>query len=245
MIYRKGLELMKTIAIITARSGSKGLKDKNIKYLNGKPLLAYSIEAALESKVFDVVMVSTDSLEYKKIAIEYGAEVPFLRSEETSSDTASTRDCIIEVLNNYKKMGCEFDRFMILQPTSPLRTAKHIIEANELYTTKNAKSVISVCEMDHSPLWSNILKDDLCMDNFISCDNDKQRQALETFYRINGAIYLHDVKHYRQNEYYFDDSSFAYIMEKMSSIDIDDELDFLMAKCIMDMIKGKEIYNGF
>ena len=110
---------MRSIAIIPARSGSKGLPDKNIKPLNGKPLLAYSIEAALASGLFDTVHVSTDSERYAGIARRYGADEPFLRSAETSSDTASSEDAIREVLRRYEEMGQRFDAFMLLQPTSP------------------------------------------------------------------------------------------------------------------------------
>ena len=104
---------MKNIAIITARSGSKGLPDKNIRPLNGIPLLAYNIKAALESGMFDTVMVSTDSEKYAEIARSYGAEVPFLRSAETSSDTASSMSAVREVIARYKEMGKEFDRLLI------------------------------------------------------------------------------------------------------------------------------------
>lgn len=117
---------MRSIAIIPARSGSKGLPDKNIRPLNGKPLLAYSIEAALASGLFDTVHVSTDSERYADIARQYGADEPFLRSAETSSDTASSEDAIREVLRRYEEMGQRFDAFMLLQPTSPLRTADDI-----------------------------------------------------------------------------------------------------------------------
>lgn len=224
---------MKIIAIIPARSGSKGVKDKNIKILAGKPLLAYSIQAALESKIFDTVMVSTDSMRYAEIAIEYGAEVPFLRSKWAASDKATTRECILEVLKEYEKRNKFFERMMILQPTSPLRTAYDIIESMKIYDQKDAKSVISICEMEHSPLWSNTIDQSQSMANFIKRGNNSRRQALETFYRINGAVYLHDVDYYRKNEYYFDNKAFAYIMKKEVSIDIDDEMDFKIAEFLM------------
>ena len=123
---------MCSIAIIPARSGSKGLPGKNIKPLNGKPLLAYSIEAALASGRFDTVHVSTDSERYADIARQYGADEPFLRSAEASSDTASSEDAIREVLRRYEEMGQRFDAFMLLQPTSPLRTADDIRAALSL-----------------------------------------------------------------------------------------------------------------
>ena len=139
---------MKNIAIIPARSGSKGLKDKNIRLLNGKPLLAYTIEAALKSKCYDTVMVSTDSKKYAKIAMEYGAEVPFLRGDENSKDNASPWEVVKEVLLKYKELGKEFDTFTLLQPTSPLRNAKDIKNAYAELKEKNANAVVSMCELD-------------------------------------------------------------------------------------------------
>jgi len=114
---------MKQIAVIPARSGSKGLKDKNIKVLNGKPMMAYTIEAALNSKLFDCVHVSTDSAQYASIAKQYGADVPFLRDKELADSKASTWDALRDVIQKYKEAGREFDAVTLLQPTSPLRSA--------------------------------------------------------------------------------------------------------------------------
>lgn len=225
--------MLKNIAIIPARSGSKGLPDKNIKQLNGKPLMAYSIEAALKSKMFEEVMVSTDSNRYAEIAMRLGANVPFLRSEKNSSDSASSWDAVLEVLVAYKKIGKEFDTVCLLQPTSPLRTSEDIIAAYSSYIDNNATSVIGVCESDHSPLWMNRLPPDLSMDNFIMpLANDKPRQALDKFYRINGAIYIVDANHL-QNRTNIYMNSFAFIMEREKSIDIDSGLDFIIAEAIM------------
>ena len=151
---------MRNIAIIPARSGSKGLKDKNIKMLDGKPLISYSIQAALQSGCFEEVMVSTDSEHYAEIAQIHGASVPFLRSAEMSSDSASSWDSVREVLKNYLQLGQSFDNVMLLQPTSPLRTSDDIINAFDLFFNKKAESVVGVCEMEHSPLWSNVLPED-------------------------------------------------------------------------------------
>ena len=225
---------MKNIAIIPARSGSRGLKDKNIKELAGKPLLAYSIEAALEAGIFETVMVSTDSEEYATIARIYGAEVPFLRSRETSSDTASSWDAVAEVLNNYQVMGKDFDAFMLLQPTSPLRTAKNIRDAYDELDKKAANSIISVCEVDHSPLQSNVLPDDHSLENFIREESKGlRRQDMPTFYRFNGAIYLSRVNFFFKYHDIYHEKSYAYIMNKRESIDIDDEYDFEMAEAAL------------
>ena len=225
---------MKNIAIIPARSGSKGLKDKNIKLLAGKPLIAYSIDAALKSELFDTVMVSTDSEEYGEIAKNFGAEVPFLRSEETSSDTASSWDAVHEVLVQYSKLGKEFDTFMLLQPTSPLRDANDIKNAYKEMIDKNANSIISLCEVDHSPLHCNVLPNDLSLDAFIRDEvKGKRRQDLPIYYRFNGAIYLSKVSYFMEDHNIYRNRCFAYVMNKKNSIDIDDEFDFMVASAII------------
>ena len=224
---------MNNIAIIPARSGSKGLLNKNIKLLNGQPLIAYTIKAALDSGEFDEIMVSTDSAEYAKIAREYGASVPFFRSHETSSDTASSWAVVDEVLCEYKKKGNEFDSFCLLQPTSPLRTEEDIRNAYNLYREKAEFAVVSVCEAEHSPLWCGHLPENHEFTNFVNPEAIRQRQASGKFYRLNGAIYIVNIKKYKEKKFLYQKGSFAYIMNQIRSIDIDTELDFEMAEyCI-------------
>jgi len=224
---------MRCLAIISARSGSKGLIDKNIKLLAGKPLIAYSIEAAKKSGIFAEVMVSTDSPAYAEIAEEWGANVPFLRSEHNSTDTASSWDMIKEVLSKYEQIGKTFDAFCLLQPTSPLRTAEDIQNAFEILK-KADTAVVSVCEVDHSPLWSNNLPADNSLDGFIRQVNDKHRQLLDTFYRVNGAIYFVKVSAFLENTHLYRKGSYAYIMPRERSVDIDTELDFRIAELILN-----------
>lgn len=222
---------MKNIAIIPARSGSKGLEDKNIRIFNGKPLLAYSVEVAIMSGLFNEVFVSTDSEKYAEIGREYGAHVPFLRSPELSSDTASSWDAVKETLNCYEKIGATFHTIALLQPTSPLRTAQDITNAFALMQEKQANAVVSVCEVDHSPLWCNILPENGSMDRFLSKDLvTKGRQNLDTYYRINGAIYLVNVPYLLSSQTIYDHGCFAYKMDKRRSIDIDDLVDFQIAE---------------
>ncbi len=225
---------MKVIAIIPARSGSKGLKDKNIKELNGKPLLSYAIEAAQQSGIFDRIHVSTDSERYAEIAREYGADVPFLRNAETSTDSASTWDAVKYVLEQYEKRGERFDMVTVLQPTSPLRTAMDIQGAFDFFVDKQANMISSVCEMEHSPLWSNTLPEDLSMESF----EDEEiaylpRQSLPIYYRENGAIYMLKTDSLYNAKHLYKDRCFAYIMERSHSIDIDEELDFLLAGTLL------------
>ncbi len=225
---------MKNIAIIPARSGSKGVKDKNIRNLCGKPLMAYTIEAAIASGEFEEVMVSTDSERYAEIARDYGAQVPFLRSEVTASDTASSWDMVDEVLANYKKLGRSFDTFCLLQPTSPLRTATDIKEAYKLFKDKADFSVVSVCEAEHSPLWCGHLPETNEFIDFVKQDELKQRQAGKKFYRLNGAIYIVDIATFANERNLYRKGSYAYIMRQEKSIDIDTEIDFRLAEVIMN-----------
>ena len=224
---------MKNIAIIPARSGSKGVKNKNIRLLNGIPLMGYTISAAIQSECFDEVMVSTDSVEYAKIAERYGATVPFLRTESTSSDTASTWDTAEEVLDEYRKNGRCFDTFCILQPTSPLRKSDDIIQAFKIYEEKATFAVVSVCEAEHSPLWSGQLQDNNELIDFIDFDNMKQRQAGGKFYRLNGAIYIVNFDRFKKDRYLYQKGSFAYIMPQERSVDIDSEMDFEYAELLI------------
>lgn len=230
------MNIKKNLAIIPARSGSKGLKDKNIKLLNGKPLLVYSIEAAMNSNIFDEIHVSTDSREYADIAIKYGAHVPFLRSLELSTDKASSWDVVREVIDCYKQEGKSYDMVTLLQPTTPLRTGQDIIEAYNVFIGNEANAVVGVCEVDHSPLWCNTLPKDHSMMNFLDKKvSSLPRQQLDIYYRINGTIYMINTEYFDNCESIYDSKCFAYIMKKEHSIDIDDEFDFNIAAAIMNM----------
>lgn len=223
---------MRKLAIIPARSGSKGIKDKNIKILNGRPLMAYTIEAAVESKLFDEVMVSTDSSEYAEIAKQYGANIPFLRSLSNSNDRADSWDVVREVLAMYETQGLYFDVVALLQPTSPLRDCEDILSAFNIFMEKSASAVISVCEAEHPVSWYNVLPPDGSLDGFISCENNCQRQKLEKYYRPNGAIYFVKVNIIKEKLDIYQKGSYAYIMSREKSVDIDMELDFLYAELI-------------
>ena len=224
---------MKNIAIITARSGSKGLKDKNIKLLNNKPLLAYSIEAAMNANVFDEIMVSTDSEEYAAISKKYGANVPFLRSACNSNDYAGSWDVVVEVLEKYRQEGKEYDTVCLLQPTSPLRTADDICNGYRSMEEKQCDSIVAVCETEHSPLWMNVLPSSMNMKNFIDAKiADKRRQELPTYYQINGALYIKKIV-YLEKVVLQEKTEYAIIMDREKSIDIDTDIDFKVAEIII------------
>ena len=224
---------MKNIAIIPARSGSKGLKDKNIRDLNGRPLLAWTIDAAVCSGEFDEIMVSTDSEAYAETARRYGADVPFLRSPATATDTASSWDMVAEVLENCRERGSTFDTFCLLQPTSPLRNAEDIRNAYALFRDKAEFAVVSVCEAEHSPLWCGHLPENGEFTGFIRQEDVKQRQAGGKFYRLNGAIYIVDTQRFATDRFLYHEGSYAYIMPQERSVDIDTETDFRLAELLM------------
>lgn len=219
------------LAIIPARSGSKGVIDKNIRALNGKPLMAYSIEAAIKSGCFDEVMVSTDSKKYADIAISCGAKVPFLRSMENASEYATSWEVVREVLNRYKEQEMQFEMVAMLQPTSPLRTADDIIGAYKIYKEKHASSVVSVCETETSPFLCNTLKEDNSLKGFISSEIiGSRRQDYPKYYRINGAIYMLRIEQSDMRFELYGKDSYAYIMSQEKSVDIDTECDFFLAE---------------
>jgi len=214
------------LAIIPARGGSQRLPRKNVLELSGKPLIAWSIEAGLRSKYIDKVVVSSDDKEILDISKYYGADT-VKRPSNLASDTAPTFDAIEHAMSNIGR----YDYVVLLQPTSPLRSEKHIDEAIELLKSKNASAVISVCEMDHSPLWSNTLDESLSMEYFLSDKVlDKGSQDLEKYFRLNGAIYICKIEKFlKAKSFFLNENIFAYKMDRKSSVDIDEEIDFKMA----------------
>lgn len=220
------------IAIIPARGGSKGLPGKNIKPLNGKPLIAYAIDAALNAKHIDRVIISTDDKEIADIAVKFGAELPFMRPAELASDTAMAVDNYIYTIDRLEKEeGCTIDAFVVLQPTSPLRIAEDIDGAVELFNEKNADSVISYCPEAHPVTWHKYLDD---LGHFVDIfdANIKNRQENRVSYYPNGAVYVFRTSMIRNRKYYTD-KSFAYIMPRTRSVDIDFIEDFEYAEFLL------------
>ena len=224
----------KILAIIPARGGSKRLPRKNILDLCGKPLIAWTIEASLKSKFITKTIVTSDDEEILRISKEFGAET-IKRPKELASDTSTTFDTIKHVIQNIKN----YDYIVLLQPTSPLRTSNHIDESINLLEVKNADAIISVCQMEHNPLWSNTLNKDQNMKNFLKDEViNKRSQDLETYYRLNGAIYICDTKKLLENNSFFlNENIYAYLMDKNKSIDIDEDIDFITAEVLIR--KGK------
>lgn len=220
------------LAIIPARGGSKRLPRKNLVDLGGKPLIAWSIEAGLLSSYIDKVVVSSDDEEILAISKNRGVDV-IKRPKELATDTATTFETIKHVIEKIEK----YDYVVLLQPTSPLRTGKHIDEAIKLLHVKNADAIVSVCQSEHSPLWSNTLPKNQSMCHFIRDEiKNKRSQDLEMYYHLNGAIYICKTeKLLNEKTFFIRDNIFAYVMDRVSSIDIDEEIDLEMAKVMLRM----------
>ncbi|TDX84098.1 cytidylyltransferase domain-containing protein [Epilithonimonas xixisoli] len=218
------------IAIIPARGGSKGLPGKNIKLLNGKPLIAYTIDAALNAKKISRVIVSTDDAEIAEIAKNYGAEIPFMRPDFLANDNAKSIDVYNYTIERLEtEENTDINEIVVLQPTSPLRTAQHIDEAIDTYLEKNADSVISYCKEDHPIFWHKFITEDGKFEEIFSNDYQKNRQDIRSTYHPNGAIYILK-KDVLLSGNYYNEGSYAYIMDKNVSIDIDTQEDFELAQ---------------
>ena len=226
----------KFLAIIPARGGSKRLPRKNVLDLAGKPLIAWTIDAALYCPFLDEIMVTTDDEEIAETARRYRANVPFLRPAELGSDTATSFDAVKHAIDYYKYyLSMEFDFVVLLQPTSPLRDSDDISKAINFLFDKNADAIVSVCEVEHSPLWVNTLPTDLNMTQFLKTETTSMRsQDLPKHYRLNGAIYICRTERLLfEKSFFISDNIFSYIMEKEASVDIDDQHDFKFASYLI------------
>lgn len=226
---------MNKIAIIPARSGSKGLKDKNIIDLCGKPLLAYSIEAALNSGLFEKVILSTDSEKYAQIGKSFGSDI-MMRGEKLSDDKATTFMVIEDILS---RLETPCDYFVLLQPTSPLRTEKHIKEAVEQFENNYSDFdfLVSVKEAEHANVLVKPIEDDLSLKHFDTDFSNYRRQGYKD-YSPNGAIFIAKPRQYLIQKHFFGENSMAYKMNKFDSVDIDDELDYKFACLLMGEMKN-------
>ena len=223
------------LAIVPARGGSKGLPGKNIKELCGKPMVVHTIEQALKSKYISDVIISTDSKDIEKIAIEHGAKSYFLRPKYLASDNAKVIDNYIYTIDRLNKyFGYSIKSFVSLQPTSPLRNTEDIDGAIELFINKNADSVISYTEEYHPIEWHKYITKDGKFENIFE-ERLLNRQEIRKTYFPNGAVFVFDYNLIKQNKYY-GDNSYAYIMPRERSIDIDTIEDFRYAEFIMNSI---------
>lgn len=233
----------KTImALVIARGGSKGLLRKNIRLLSGKPLIAWTIDQVKKSRFVDDVIVSTDSKAIAAISKACGAKVPFLRPKRLATDNSKVMDVVLHSMRQMEAEAC--DILVLLQPTSPLRTAGDIDKAISLLFTKKAKSVISMSRANCNPYSIYTLKNGF-MKNFKGItDNNKNRQDFPVFYEPNGAIYLSYWDSLKRGRTFFGKKSFAYLMPEKRSVDIDYEVDFRFAEFLMRDRLHKHIHKG-
>lgn len=218
----------KILGIIPARGGSKGIPHKNIIDLCGKPLISYTIEAGLDSKYMDYLMVSTDSQEIAEVSEKAGAEVPFMRPAELASDTAKTVDAVVHAIKTLKEKGQEFDTLVLLQPTQPLRTADDIDRSIEIYIEQGCNSLASVSLVDDHPLLIRSISEDKLMP-LLNESSTCRRQDMPLYYRINGCIYINEINSISEKTS-FNDNPVPYIMEPSHSIDIDELRDLAVAE---------------
>ena len=221
---------MNCLFIIPARGGSKGIPKKNIKKLNGKPLIQYSIDVARALTTDDNICVSTDDTDIFQIVENYGLHIPFIRPVEFASDSAGSHEVLIHALNYYESIGRQFDAIVLLQPTSPLRTSDEVQEAISLFV-KELDMVVSVRESHSASV--------ICQENelgyleLILAKDATRRQEVENYYEYNGAIYIINIERLREKNLREFVKIKKYIMCQEHSIDIDTELDWMLAEAIL------------
>lgn len=226
---------MKTLAIITARGGSKRIPRKNIKEFCSKPIIAYSIEAAIESGVFDEVMISTEDEEIAQISEGFGAKVPFFRSEKTASDYATTADVLLEVLDEYEKRGEHFDVACCIYPTAPFITAQRLKEAVETLTDSDADTLIPVVGFSYPPQRALIIEDGKLV--FKYPENLSARsQDLEKHYHDAGQFYVFKTQAFKKTKNLMQGNIMPMILDEMEVQDIDTEQDWELAQVKYELL---------
>lgn len=235
--------MVKIIGLITARGGSKGVPGKNIKELVGKPLIAWTIESALNSRVCSKLIVSSDDNEILNVAREWGAEVPFIRPPHLAGDKTTSIEVIFHAIEYLQDEGFkESDYILLLQPTSPLRTVDDIKNAINIAKLKQADAVVSVIDAPSHPFMVKKINPDGILNSFFKNDfNNGRRQDLPSAYALNGAIYLNKISSLLKEKTFLpENKTYAYLMPPERSIDIDTLWDFHLSKLIIeDRIKAK------
>ena len=239
---------MRILFLIPARGGSKGIPNKNIINLLSKPLIGYTIDECLQlSKLYDCeICVSTDSNDIKKVAENYGLNVPFLRPEHLSNDTASSESVILHALDWYQNNGINFDFVVLLQPTSPLRKYNHIVDAINLYleNQKNSIDMMVSVKISKANPYFNLFEDNK---NGMLTKSIKssyiRRQDCPITYEYNGAIYVININSLREKGILNFDKIKKFVMDEISSLDIDDPNDLIFCETLMRILEKKE--NSF
>ena len=228
---------LKILALIPARGGSKGIKNKNIIDLCGKPLIQYTIDAAKGSKYIDDVVVSTDSEAIADVARKCGAEIPFLRPVELATDTSKSIDVVVHAVDFLKKQGREYDCVLFLQPTQPLRTVEDIDLAVDTFYSNGRKSLVSVCEVENHPILMRTINKGI-LEHLMNCGSDCRRQDMSDYYCVNGCIYINPIEDINRNLSQ-NDNIITFIMPVDHSVDIDEEIDLKKAEFYLSLQKKK------
>lgn len=231
---------MKPLVVIPARGGSKGVPRKNIKLLGGKPLIQYTIEAAREVFPDEVICVSTDDLEIRQVVESIGLKVPFIRPSELATDQAGSYEVLLHAIDFYENSGYTPDTLILLQATSPFREEKHIKEALELYDD-SCEMVVSVKETKANPYYTLREENE---DGWLVKSKEGnfiRRQDCPKVYELNGAIYIASTRLLKIQPLSKFGKVKKYLMNDFESLDIDNDIDLIMAECIFSLMKVKEI----
>ncbi|MCP1188537.1 acylneuraminate cytidylyltransferase family protein [Priestia flexa] len=223
-------ESKRFLAVIPARGGSKGIPNKNIIDVNGKPLIQYTIDEAKQSKYIDRVVVSTDSEKIAEVAVTGGADVPFLRPDYLASDEAKTIDALVHVVNTIHSSSDVYDYIVLLQPTQPLRKHWHIDEAIETILEKKSTSLISVSPVKEHPILMRTIDENGGLKSLLNLSSTVRRQDFPTFYKVNGAIYINKIDSNFSVDTSLNDNLTPYIMGVEYDLDIDDFEDLKQAE---------------
>lgn len=222
--------MIRRLAVIPARGGSKRFPRKNIQPLNGKPLVLWSIEALRDSRIFDRIIVSTEDREIADIASATGPYVPFMRPSEYATDTISCDQVALAVLRQLEQQGEFFDTICVALPTCPLRTAEHIKHAHEIFDSRKEPNMMSVTPFEHQPFWAQGINDEGCLFPLFPESFSRKRQELPVSYRPNGALHILDVKWFQKTCSYHEGPTIAYVMSNEASFDIDSKNDLFQAE---------------
>ncbi|MFC4354696.1 cytidylyltransferase domain-containing protein [Chryseomicrobium palamuruense] len=226
---------LKFLVVIPARGGSKGIPGKNIIEVNNKPLIQYTIDAAMKSKYIDKIVVSTDDKEIAEVSIRCGAEVPFLRPGKLATDVSRTIDSVIYTLNNLPCIHI-YDYLILLQPTQPLRQAFHIDEAIETIIKEESASLVSVTKVKEHPILIRTLNEEGQLQPLLNIQSTIRRQEFPNYYKVNGAIYINKLDKSFDANISFNDNKLAYIMDEKYDLDIDEPIDLELLKLKLKLI---------
>jgi N-acylneuraminate cytidylyltransferase/CMP-N,N'-diacetyllegionaminic acid synthase len=232
------------LAIIPARAGSKGIPGKNLVCVGGKPLIAWTIDAAIRASSIARVVVTTDGEDIATIARDHGAEVPFLRPAYLAEDRTPGIDPILHAIRWFEERENYVPSYVVmLQPTSPLRSSEDIEAAIQIALAREADAVVSVCESHHHPSWMKTIDDDGRLHDFFAPNSVHRRQDLQPVYVLNGAIYLGRRSVLNAQQTFYTDHTFAYIMPPERSLDIDTAWHMELAEILLVQRSGDGLHS--